>query len=92
MCAVSAVTDYGMRNWPGVLPQTSPWFHQTVFPPRQPTIDEMRELVRLHDAAKEFDAKTHQPHCEDPDKSKFWDAINERLARIEDHLKLEQPS
>lgn len=46
--------------------------------------DEFKDLVRK---GRDFDEKTAQPHCEDPEKVKLMERIEARLAAIEAMLK-----
>ncbi|AFU88366.1 hypothetical protein CcrSwift_gp048 [Caulobacter phage CcrSwift] len=107
MCVVSAVMDYGRRQWPDLMGPggptivpgvDQPWFEivspglppAPVHPqPKVPTRAEIEAFRRLVQAANEFDEKTGQPHCEDPEKIKLLDAINklaDRLDAIEKRL------
>lgn len=61
MCAVSVVYDYG-KNIPFAT-----WQDEEL----------RREFKRLLDQAHEFDVKTNQPDCEDSEKKRWWNAIEE---------------
>ncbi|AFU87921.1 hypothetical protein CcrColossus_gp051 [Caulobacter phage CcrColossus] len=50
---------------------------------RLPTAAEIKAFKKLVDAAERFDAIANQPHCEDPEKIKLLQRLEERLARIE---------
>lgn len=55
-------------------------------PPNSWTYQVYDQWKILRDAAKVFDEKTGQPHCEDPEKVSFEKEILERLKKIEDRL------
>lgn len=57
--------------------------------PRLPTKEEIEHFLKLVKAAEAYDAATGQPHCEDPEKIKLLDAIERRLAAIEEKLTIE---
>lgn len=50
---------------------------------RLPTAAEIKAFQKLVEAAERFDAIANQPHCEDPEKIKLLQRLEERLARIE---------
>lgn len=66
MCAVSAIYDYG-RN---IVPQEA--FEDAAF---------RENFLKLVREAKEFDKVTGQPDCEDSEKKKWWNAIEERHSK-----------
>jgi hypothetical protein len=90
MCSVSAVMDYGHRTWPA--PFQPGWTPLKPVIPNLPTeaerqaLEAFRELVRK---AEEFDEKTAQPNCEDPEKIKLLERILQRLEVIEKRLDIE---
>lgn len=96
MCSVSMVMDYGRKDfWPYWQQQAPvPWIQQ--YPPNTlqpvPPVDagiseeRLRAFLKLYEAAKEYDAKTAQPDCEDPAKMQVLDRILERLDAIEQRL------
>lgn len=57
---------------------------------RLPTKAEIDAFLDLVKRAEEYDKRNNEPHCEDPEKIKFLHAIEERLARIEKALKIEE--
>lgn len=61
MCAVSEIYDYG-RNIP-----FASWQDETL----------RREFKQLLEQAHKFDITTGQPNCEDPEKAKWWNAVEE---------------
>lgn len=81
MCAVSMISDHGMK-----MP---PWqdirFPQRPLPDKQ-AVDAIKEFLDLLKAAKKYDIATGQPHCEDPEKAKFEQVVLNRLAEIERRL------
>lgn len=50
---------------------------------RLPTAEEIKAFLALIEAAKKFDEIANQPHCEDPQKAKIIDAMEQRLAALE---------
>lgn len=50
---------------------------------RLPTAAEIKAFQKLVEAAERFDQIANQPHCEDPEKIKLLQRLEERLARIE---------
>ncbi|AXQ68594.1 hypothetical protein HOU00_gp055 [Caulobacter phage CcrPW] len=50
---------------------------------RLPTAEEIKAFKKLVEAAERFDQIANQPHCEDPEKIKLLQRLEERLARIE---------
>jgi len=94
--------DYGRREfWPG-LPPASPWPFTpgdpvapqepyqpwSPLPPIPPAItdDHLKAFLKLVEAAKEYDRKTGQPECEDPEKAQILERIMDRLGAIEKKL------
>lgn len=61
MCAVSAIYDYG-RSIP-----YDDWASEQLR-------KQFRDLLKQ---ATEFDKNTNQPGCEDPEKMKWWSAVEE---------------
>lgn len=95
MCMVSAVMDYGRRDmWPpnrllgpAIQPWPQPYPASPVPPvPKETPEEKLREFLKMYEAAKEYDRKTEQPHCEDPAKMQVLDRILERLDEIEKRL------
>ena len=41
-------------------------------------VEHFNAFKKLLDKAREFDKVTGQPNCEDPEKAKWWSAIEER--------------
>jgi hypothetical protein len=63
MCSISSVYEYGRNN----------------IDPDAWTSKEVREAFRkLLQQAHEFDKQVKQPDCEDPEKAKWWTAIEEK--------------
>lgn len=62
MCAVSAIYDYGKSI------SHKEWIRN------EELINQFKKLL---EQAHEFDKKTGQPDCEDPEKMKWWNAIEE---------------
>lgn len=89
MCAVSAVMDYGMRHPPWQFyPPTVPSMPMA---PPQPFPDPeaaeaLKKFMKMVEAAKEFDAASKQPDCEDPKKMEFMKQVLDRLDAIEKRL------
>lgn len=97
MCVVSAINDYGREKWPGVVVPwpdltTAPLTPQPAFPPfkpkepdgsRLPSKAEIESFLELIKRAQEFDRVANQPHCEDPEKVKFQQAMEQRLVMLE---------
>lgn len=84
MCSVSAVMDYGRMTWPNVV--TPGWTWTEPVKPNIPPAEErdaIRKFMELVEKAKEFDKAADQPHCEDPEKIKLLERIEQRLERIE---------
>jgi len=76
MCSVSMITGYGLEKvFPGIItPAVQPslpsvlsndWVEKLYNQTKVITLTEYNELIRK---AKEFDAKTNQPECPDPEK------------------------
>jgi hypothetical protein len=97
MCAVSAVLNHGINQWP--LPERTPyeWHIQPpddMIPlkykvtknPQSPTAEQWAEFLKLVKAAKEFDKATGQPDCEDPAKDQWMKDMESRITAIETHL------
>lgn len=61
MCAVSAVYNYGKT-----IP-VDDWANAALR-------EHFRKLIR---DAMEFDKNANQPDCEDPEKKKWWNAVEE---------------
>ena len=57
-------------------------------PPIDPAVDleRLREFQKLIEAAKQYDKKTKQPHCEDPEKAKVMEAVDARVKELEAEL------
>lgn len=49
----------------------------------RPNYDSLKELIRK---AEQYDIMTNQPHCEDENKAKVLERIEQRLAEIERKL------
>lgn len=68
MCAVSAIVDYGRKQWRDVI-DTIPTLP---YVPYQPSKEEMEAklaaFMKLVEAARKFDEETGQPDCEDSEK------------------------
>jgi hypothetical protein len=60
-----------VHEWAGRLPD--PYW-------TRPNFDYLKELIRK---AEEYDRLTNQPHCEDPEKVKVMERIEQRLTDIE---------
>lgn len=70
MCAVSAISDWGMRQWPGpVYTPPAAWL------PTPQEWEGFKELVRK---AAEYDKLVGQPDCPDPKKLE-WQAEMEKF-------------
>lgn len=65
MCAVSAMYDYG-RSIP-----FDDW--------NDPILRE--KFRKLIEDAMNFDKETGQPNCEDPEKMKWWNAVEEKHSK-----------
>ncbi len=79
MCVVSAILDYGRRQWPQY-----DWRVPTpVTPPVLPTADEWAQFRELLRKAAEFDKAARQPDCEDPEKAAWMRRMEDRLAELE---------
>lgn len=61
-------------DWAGSLPDKY-W--------TRPNYDYLQELIRK---AQKYDEMTNQPHCEDENKAKVLERIEQRLAEIERRL------
>ncbi len=61
MCAVSVIYGYG-KNIP-----FADWQNE----------DLRRQLKQLVEQAQQFDINTNQPNCEDPEKMRWWNAVEE---------------
>ncbi|AXQ68252.1 hypothetical protein HOT99_gp048 [Caulobacter phage CcrBL10] len=95
MCVVSAVMDHGRQQWPHLMepkfwPLPTPVVPahpgMKIWPPQEPKLPtkaEIEAFLALYKAAQEYDAKTGQPHCEDPEKIKLLDAITRLADRLE---------
>ena len=66
MCVYSNISDYAHQRWP--LDGISTGM-VTI------TVEQWQEYLKLKRAAIEFDRKTGQPHCEDPEKLKWEEAV-----------------
>lgn len=77
---MSMVLDYGRTTWP-LYPQVPTSLHPA---PIDSSI--WYEYKKLLEDAKEFDKKAKQPDCEDPEKQKWFETMDERMKRIEDKL------
>jgi len=91
MCVMSVVMDYGRTTWPTVVSPT--WapvnpISPTYAPPEQAPAerDAILKFMDLVRKAAEFDKAADQAHCEDPEKIKLLERIEQRLAAIEQHL------
>src|SRR4051812_6336544 len=81
MCVVSMVSDYGIQK---ILPSIAPNWYENITIPSVLTpqtagyhilkLEEYNELMRK---AKEYDARTNQPECPDPEK----------MAKMEEYCK-----
>jgi len=95
MCVVSNVFDYGRST----IPDRNPWIVPYVQPNTQtfiitqPTREEfdklkreVDELKKLVEAAREYDAATGQPDCEDPAKAEFMRRLEDLIDEFHDVL------
>lgn len=84
MCIISGIYDYGHRTWP-TWPTTAPV--PPPIPPASatpfPTPEQWEAFKRLIEVAKEFDRIANQPDCEDPEKGKWMEQVERRLADLE---------
>ena len=85
MCAVSMTIDYGIKTWPDPnYIQMPPVFPQPVVPESTvPTPDQWKIFIDLVEVAREYDRRTKQPNCEDPEKVAWMTRMDERMDRIE---------
>lgn len=74
MCVVSAIGDYTAKEWKHWIYRPEPW-NPVIVPPNpvsreefEELKDKLEELKTLLLAAKAYDEKTSQPHCEVEDK------------------------
>jgi hypothetical protein len=92
MCVVSAVNDFGRRQWPE-------WEGPVTLPPvfvppppasQQPFTEEevklMKKFLALVKKARELDDAAGLANCEDPAKTKFEEAVVKRLEAIEAYI------
>lgn len=92
MCTVSMIYDYGRANPPWQQQQLPAWqpVPGSLGYPNQLPDTEAREAIKkfleLVEKAKEYDAKTNQPDCEDPSKADFMKEVLSRLGAIEKRL------
>ena len=89
MCSVSAVMDYGQRAYPSTLgpnwnPLTSP-VQPAILPHAERAA--LKAFMEMVEKAKQFDALSNQPHCEDPKKAELIDKLEARIAALEAQLK-----
>lgn len=76
MCVVSSIGDYWKNNLPDKYPWVEPYVGgagtYNYIPVSREEFDALKkdveELKKLLQAAKEYDEKTGQPHCEHEDK------------------------
>lgn len=56
--------------------------------------EQLKLFLETVEKAKEYAIRTNQPNCEDPEKAKVLDEINERMSKIEIQLgiKHEEPA
>ena len=82
MCVVSNVIAAGQQIWSNNPP---PPLSVTYPPaPRIPTAAEWAAFVELVEKARKFDELANQADCEDPEKTAWMEAIEERLTQLED--------
>lgn len=67
MCVVSVISDYGRNSVPA-------W---------QWTTDTWKSYKDVLEKAAEFDKVADQPDCEDPHKTEWMRAIEERITKLE---------
>jgi len=81
MCAISVIQDYYRQR-------TAPWppFNPTPMPSLPPidwTPETWKLLKEVLAKLEALDAKTGQPHCEDPSKAAWMRDVERRLAILE---------
>jgi hypothetical protein len=94
MCVVSAVNDWGRQQfpdwdkpiqWPLPIPAVIPGA-----PPPSSFTDEevklMKKFLALIKQAKDLDEAAGAPNCEDPKKAEFQEAVERRLAAVEEYI------
>lgn len=74
---MSAIIGNGQTTWPGP---------NTTMPTLLNTMD-WQQYMEVVKRAKEYDAKTNQPNCEDPKKVEWLEEMNKRVTGIEQSLK-----
>ena len=67
MCATSAIYDYGRQHFP-----VNQW--------TRPVFNDFQEIIRRLD---KLDAHFNQADCVDPEKAAWTQAVEERLAALE---------
>jgi hypothetical protein len=85
MCTLSMIYDYGRQVWPQqpYVPNPSPGTVPTFTVPKVPTPEEWAAFLELVEKARKFDEMTNQPDCEDPEKGKWMEEVERRLADLE---------
>lgn len=100
MCVVSMTFDF-YKQWPKYTDlgqATGGTITYLTDPALTQKLTEIYEQLKLFletvEKAKEYDTRTNQPNCEDPEKAKVLDEINERMSKIEIQLgiKHEEPT
>lgn len=82
MCVVSMITDEYMRKWP-YIPTTDPWWTpKPVITPEEH--DWFKQLIKK---AEEYDKRTGQPDCPDPEKVKWRKWLDEYMKEKYPYLK-----
>lgn len=76
MCVYSMVVNDAMRQWPN-----QPFYDLNTY--IGPTREQMDKIIKLLEAAKEYDAATGQKDCEDPDKVDWISKLEKRIAELE---------
>lgn len=100
MCATSAILDYGRRTIFTQPPWENPYtptrflmpmipFNLEIFgaiPKPEVTKEQLEDFLELYRQAKIYDAKFDEPECEDPEKAKILDSIQERLKELQEEV------
>lgn len=55
-------------------------------PKPEVTKEQLEEFLELYKQAKIYDAKFDEPECEDPEKAKILDSIQERLKELQEEV------
>lgn len=79
MCTTSMIMDTGRQYFTPVLNQPPAWFTRDRTDEVLAAIDALRKAF---EAAKVFDTATNQPNCEDPEKVRLMDRIDELEKRL----------